>query len=147
MVAEDKHLPKYQSAGAACADLVARIPSTIFGGVDLGASITLNHRGSAKIGTGVKVAIPEGYKLCMALRSSMGKQGVVMNNSPAQIDSDYRGEIEIMVTNVGRDLVKISDGDRIAQCWLEPVLKINWEQVKELDATDRGDGGFGSTGK
>lgn len=146
VVEEDKYLPKYQSADAVCLDLVAKIPPKTFGGITTGKNILLSHRSSAKIDTGIKVAVPKGYKLCIAARSSLAEKGLVVTNAPGQIDSDYRGPIQVLVLNVGREIVEIKDGERFAQCWLEKVIKVKWEQVQELDATERNDGGFGSTG-
>jgi dUTP pyrophosphatase len=147
IVADDpKYIPQYKTDGSACADLVAQIKSTTVGGLQTGNSHTLNFRCSMRISTGCKMAIPEGYKLCFAVRSSFGDRGLVITNSPAQIDSDYRGYIEMSVLNVGRELVRIEDGDRIAQCWLEPVVKAGFKVVEKLNETARGEGGFGSTG-
>jgi dUTP pyrophosphatase len=140
----DKYLPKYKTNGAACCDLVARVPVDPLSGKQ---QIVLTHRSSADVGTGISVAIPDGWKLCLAMRSSFAKRGLICKNSPGQIDSDYRDEIIVMVCNIGREIITINDGDRFAQCWLEPVFKIEWIKKDMLEpANSNRTGGFGSTG-
>lgn len=142
IVPEGVKLPEYKSDGAVCCDLHANIP-------DNGAGqkrIALNHRASAKINTKLKVAIPRGFKIEIAAKSGWAERGLIVTNAPAQIDCDFRGEMEVLLINVGREIIEINDGDRFAQCWIEPAYRIRWNPVKELDVTERGEGGFGSTG-
>lgn len=140
-------LPKYKSEEAACADLYAMIPPNLVGGMDIGSKVTLNFRGGAKVKTGVKVAVPRGYKLCVSARSGLAERGLLVANAPGQVDSDYRGEIMLLLRNIGQEIITVVNGERLAQCWLEPVIRIKPKLVTELPATVRGEGGFGSTGK
>jgi dUTP pyrophosphatase len=140
-------LPQYKSDEAACADLYALIPANVVSGMDIGSKITLQHRAGAKVKTGVKVAVPRGYKLCVAARSGLAEKGLLVSNAPGQVDSDYRGEIMLLMRNVGQEIIEVKNGDRVAQCWLERVIRIKPKIVTELPATIRGEGGFGSTGK
>lgn len=140
-------LPKYKSEEAACADLYAFIPPNMVGGMNIGSKVTLNFRAGAKVRTGVKVEVPRGYKLCVALRSGLAEKGVVITNAPGQVDSDYRGEIMLLLRNIGTEIIEIKDGERVAQCWLERVIRIKPKIVTELTPSVRGEGGFGSTGK
>lgn len=99
------------------------------------------------IDCGISVAIPQGYKLCVAVRSGWASRGLALMNGVGQIDVDYRGKVKCIVANViGREVLVINNGDRIGQCWLEPVYKIEWNVVQSLPETARGEGGFGSTG-
>jgi dUTP pyrophosphatase len=141
---DEKYTPQYKTDEAACCDLVAHIP-------ELAAStqrrVSLNYRTTLLIGTGVRVAIPNGWKICIAARSSYAAKGLVCTNSPAQIDADYRDEIKIITCNIGREIIEINDGDRFAQCWIEPVHRIQWNKKDELaPAKSNRTGGFGSTG-
>jgi dUTP pyrophosphatase len=140
-------LPQYKSEEAACADLYALIPPNIVGGMDIGSKLTLQYRAGAKVKTGVKVAVPRGYKLCVSARSGLAEKGLLVSNAPGQVDSDYRGEIMLLLRNVGQEIIEIKHGERIAQCWLERVIRIKPKIVVELPETKRGEGGFGSTGK
>lgn len=146
VIEKPESLPKYQTEGAACADVVACIPRNIIDGVDLGDKVMMKRHTPISIKTGMKVAIPDGYKLCIAARSGLAKKGLIVLNGVGQIDSDYRGEIAVLMMNCGPEILYINNGDRIAQCWIEPVYKIDWEVVEKLDDTARGSGGFGSTG-
>ena len=99
------------------------------------------------IPTGLKVAIPVGYEIQVRPRSGMAfKMGVTVLNSPGTIDSGYRGEIGVIAYNASDDAVKIEHGERVAQIVLNKVPSIEWDIVEELDASVRGEGGFGSTG-
>jgi len=99
------------------------------------------------IPTGLTIAIPSGYEIQVRPRSGLAlKQGLTVANAPGTIDSDYRGEIKVIVINLGQDAVEITRGMRIAQLVLAPVTMARLEPVAALDETDRGDGGFGSTG-
>jgi dUTP pyrophosphatase len=99
------------------------------------------------VATGLSVAIPEGYEIQVRPRSGLAlKHGITVPNTPGTIDSDYRGELKVILINLGSEPFAIARGDRVAQLVLAPVVKAAWEEVEELDATERGAGGFGSTG-
>jgi len=133
-------LPTYGSAGAACMDLYADFSGGKFGYTYLGNSPNL-------IQTGIAVAVPEGYELQVRPRSGLAlKNGVMLVNSPGCVDSDYRGEVGVILRCFSDFGIKISQGDRIAQCCVVPIPKVEWEEVEELDETKRGAGGYGSTG-
>jgi dUTP pyrophosphatase len=100
-----------------------------------------------QIGTGIYVEVPEGYELQIRARSGLAKQGLIVANAPGTIDSDYRGEIIVLMFNLTNTVFTFEHGERIAQAVLSPVARIEWERKKELGDTDRGNGGFGSTGK
>lgn len=129
-------LPRYQTAGAACVDLKAYIKE----------KITLPHRCTEVIDCGFSMQIPPGYKACVSARSGLASKGLIISNSPGQIDSDYRGRVKVIATNVGKEIIVIEPGFRIAQMWIEPVYTFDWEMVQSLDVTVRNEGGFGSTG-
>ena len=100
------------------------------------------------IGTGIKLALPEGYEAQIRPRSGLAaKHGISILNSPGTIDSDYRGEIGVILVNLSNQVFTINRGDRIAQLVLTKYEKINWKIIKELPETNRGIGGFGSTGE
>ena len=145
VVEDSKLIPQYKSKDAACADLIACIPEMV-NNVPTNKKVALNYRTSARIKTGIKVSIPTGYKLCVAARSSFADRGLLVSNAPAQIDSDFRGEIEVIVLNAGREIIEIKDGERFAQCWCDKVYRFDWDVVSKLDETERGESGFGSTG-
>ena len=129
-------LPNYQSKDAAGCDL-------IYGGER---PINLLPRDRAFIQTGVHIALPEGYEAQVRGRSGLNKTyGIVVPTGT--IDADYRGDIGVVVYNLSREPFTIHPGDRIAQLVICPVIQAKWQQVDHLDKTDRGDGGFGSTGK
>ena len=99
------------------------------------------------IPTGIAVSIPQGYELQIRPRSGLAiKHGITLLNTPGTIDSDYRGEIKIILINLSNENFIVKHGDRIAQMVLNKVERINFEIVETLDETDRGSGGFGSTG-
>lgn len=109
--------------------------------------LTIEPFGRVLIKTGIQMAIPEGYELQIRPRSGLALQGIIVANSPGTIDSDYRGDIGIILINLSDMPVIINDGDRIAQGVLAPVIQITeWDIVDELPTTERGEGGFGSTG-
>lgn len=150
-------LPVYQTVGAAGLDLRANltIAPEIYGapnvlcGEPLGYSEKLIiYPGSrVLIHTGLKVEIPEGYELQIRPRSGLAlKHGLMLPNSPGTIDSDYRGDIGVIVINLGNEPIVIEHGMRIAQAVLTQVVKIEWNVVTDVDDTTRGDGGFGHTG-
>ena len=102
----------------------------------------------ALVATGIKLAIPAGYEVQVRPRSGLAlKHGIIIPNAPGTIDSDYRGEVKVILMNLGREDFIIKAGDRIAQMILAPVAKISWEECAELEETARGSGGFGSTGR
>ena len=131
-------LPFYATEGAAAMDLHACLE----------APLTLPVGERTIVPTGLAVAIPAGHVGILAVRSSMGiKRGVTLANGIGVIDSDYRGEVGVGLVNIGSDAYTILPGDRIAQLMVIPVAQPALELVEELPATDRGEGGFGSTGR
>ncbi len=137
-------LPKYQTEGSAGIDLRANFPRP--GKQEIGAIIPPNHW--LAIPTGICIAMPITMEAQIRSRSSLAiKKGVVVLNSPGTIDSDYRGEIKIILINHGIHHFHIQQGDRIAQMVFVNVIQPSMEEVLSLDDTQRGAGGFGSTGK
>ena len=132
-------LPKFATAGAACMDLCACID----------APVTLEAGARALIPTGIAIALPSAdYVALVFARSGLGiKQGVCLSNGVGVIDSDYRGEIGVGLVNLGQSAYTVQPGDRIAQLRVTPVVQPTVVQVSALDDTDRGAGGFGSTGR
>ena len=127
-------LPMYMTKGAAAVDLCAN------------EVVEVKPNTTAIIGTGLYVAIPEGYEIQIRSRSGLAaKSDVFVLNSPGTIDSDYRGELKVILRNLSLQVLDIRIGDRIAQAVLAPVVQIEWETVEELDETERGTGGLGST--
>ena len=118
------------------------------GGWDIKCSelTTIAYGETKKVPTGLYVEVPHGYRLRLSLRSGMGSKGFIMGNAPALIDSDYRGEVCVIITNLSSMQHTFKPGDRIAQCWLEKIIPIKWTQVEKLSETKRGEKGFGSTG-
>ena len=132
-------LPSYQSANAAGLDLVAAIPED--------APVSLESSDRALVPTGLAFELPEGYEAQVRPRSGLAlKHGVTVLNSPGTIDADYRGEVMVILINLGADQFLIKRGDRIAQLVVSPVTHVEVMAVVELGATARGGGGFGSTG-
>ncbi len=133
-------LPAYETAGAAGADLRANFPDR--------APRTLAAGERALIPTGLRVEIPEGYEMQLRPRSGLAlKHGLSLPNTPGTIDSDYRGPLGVILINLGQEPVTISHGDRIAQAVVVPVLQARFELTETLSETERGTGGFGSTGQ
>ena len=131
-------LPKYKTEGSSGMDLMALIEKPI----------TIKPQNSALIPTGLSIAIPEDTEVQIRPRSGLAaKSSISVLNTPGTIDSDYRGEIKIILFNHGKEEFIVNNGDRIAQMILMPVLKAEFEEIKELPKTVRGSGGFGSTGK
>ncbi len=129
-------LPAYASPGAAGMDVVAAEDFDLAPGE--------RHA----VATGFRVAIPDGYEIQVRPRSGLAfKHGVTVPNTPGTIDSDYRGELKILMINHGPDPFPVRRGDRIAQLVPAAVTKAGFDEVEELDMTDRGVGGFGSTGR
>lgn len=132
-------LPSYQTAGAAGLDLLAAIPAA--------APLTLAAGGRALVPTGIAVAIPVGYEAQVRPRSGLAaRHGLTILNAPGTIDADYRGEIQVVLANLGDETVTITRGMRIAQLVIAPVVHAHILEVASLDETKRGSGGFGSTG-
>jgi len=130
-------LPAYQTDGAAGMDLRAGIEG----------EIVLPPMGRALIPTGISVALPPGIEGQVRPRSGLAaRHGVTCLNSPGTIDSDYRGEIRVILVNLGDEPFSVRRGDRIAQLVFSPVLRASLRVVEDLDATRRGEGGFGHTG-
>jgi dUTP pyrophosphatase len=99
------------------------------------------------VATGLALAIPAGYEIQVRPRSGLAlRHGITVPNTPGTIDSDYRGELKVILINHGSEPFAIARGDRVAQLVLAPVVQAAWDEVGELDETDRGTGGFGSTG-
>ena len=129
-------LPAYATPGAAGMDVVAA--------EDLDLAPGARHA----VATGFKVAIPDGFEIQVRPRSGLAyKYGVTVPNTPGTIDSDYRGELKILMINHGSDPFRVRRGERIAQLVPAAVTKADFDEVDELDATTRGAGGFGSTGR
>ena len=98
--------------------------------------------------TGFALAIPNGFEGQIRMRSGVAlEKGLMMPNAPATIDSDYRGELQIIVANIGTETVTLQPGERFAQLIISPVAQVRWEEVAELPESPRGEGGFGSTGR
>jgi dUTP pyrophosphatase len=128
-------LPAHATAGAAGMDVVSAEEVTIAPGA--------RHA----VATGLAMAIPQGYEIQVRPRSGLAlKHGITVPNTPGTIDSDYRGELKVILINLGAEPFAIARGDRVAQLVLAPVVQASWDEVAELDATERGAGGFGSTG-
>ena len=137
---EGLELPAYETAGSAGMDVRAAVPEDD--------PILLQAGERAMIPPGLSVAIPQGYEIQVRPRSGLAaKHGLTCLNTPGTIDSDYRGEIKVILVNLGQSAFTINRGERIAQLVLAPVIQLAWEEVDELDETERGEGGFGSTGK
>ena len=137
---EGLDLPAYETIGSAGMDVRAAVSQE--------EPILLQAGERAMIPTGLSVAIPQGYEIQVRPRSGLAaKHGLTCLNTPGTIDSDYRGEIEVILINLGQDAFTIQRGERIAQLVLAPVTQLAWIEVGALDETDRGAGGFGSTGR
>jgi len=133
-------LPRAQTDGAAGMDLVAALPED--------APVTLAPGARAAVPTGLELAIPRGYEGQVRPRSGLAiKHGLTVVNAPGTIDSDYRGEIKVLLINLGDEPVNIARGERIAQLVIAPVTVADLITVEKLDETTRGIGGFGSTGR
>jgi dUTP pyrophosphatase len=129
-------LPSYATEHAAGLDVVAA------------ESLTLQPGGRHAVATGFAIAIPEGFEVQVRPRSGLAlKHGVTCLNTPGTIDSDYRGEVKVILANLGGDPFEIVRGERIAQLVPAPVLRARFDEVADLDDTARGAGGFGSTGR
>jgi len=133
-------LPAYETPGSAGMDLRAAVRED--------APLTLPPGARAMVPTGLSFAIPLGFEVQIRPRSGLAaKHGITCLNTPGTIDSDYRGEIKVILINLGDTEFVINRGERIAQMVLAPVTQAQWHQVTVLDETSRGTGGFGSTGQ
>ncbi len=131
-------LPSYASAGAAGADVRAAVES----------EVVLAPGGRVAVPTGLILEIPPGWEGQVRPRSGLAiRHGLTVVNAPGTIDSDYRGELKVLLVNLGGENVTIHRGDRIAQLLVKPVQQAGFVEAEALDATDRGAGGFGSTGR
>jgi dUTP pyrophosphatase len=131
-------LPSYATPGSAGVDLAAAIDEPLM----------LAPGARAAVPTGIALALPEGYEAQLRPRSGLALQhGVTVLNSPGTIDADYRGELSVILANLGQETVTIARGQRIAQLVISPISRVAWERVAELPASARGAGGFGSTGR
>lgn len=131
-------LPVYSTPGASGMDIYAWLPT---------GPITLQPMERRLVPTGLYIDIPYGYEVQIRPRSGLSlRQGLTVANTPGTVDSDYRGEISVIMVNIGTNPVTINDGDRICQMVVAPVMHVNWEETAELSETTRGDGGFGHTG-
>ena len=138
IINKSKHVtPNYETEGAAGMDLRANIEN----------SITLKPLERAIIKTGLFIALPIGFEAQVRPRSGLAaKKGITVLNSPGTIDADYRGEIGVLLVNLSNAVFTVNDGERIGQLIIAKHERANWEEVTVLIATDRGVGGFGSTG-
>lgn len=130
-------LPDYAGPGASGLDLRAAVS----------APLRLAPGERCRVPTGIAIAVPEGFEAQVRPRSGLAlRSGVILPNAPGTIDSDFRGEVQVIVMNMGSEVFIIERGDRIAQLVLAPVVRLAWQEVQELPETLRGEGGFGSTG-
>ena len=137
--AQDLPLPAYETAGAAGMDLRAAVPED--------APLVLKPGARTMAPTGLAFAVPPGFEAQVRPRSGLAaKAGITCLNPPGTIDSDYRGEVKVILANLGDEDFVIRRGDRIAQLVIAPVAQAAWSEVASLDETARGAGGFGSTG-
>ena len=135
--AADLELPSYETESAAGMYIRAALESPI----------TLKPGERTLITTGLQMALPHGYEAQIRPRSGLAiRSGITMLNSPGTIDADYRGEVKVIAINHGQEDFVVNHGDRIAQMVIAPVVQLSIAEVENLDETDRGEGGFGSTG-
>ena len=135
--AEGLPLPAYATDGAAGMDLLAAVTDPVI----------INPGERTLIPTGLTIALPTGFELQIRPRSGLAlRNGVMLPNTPGTIDEDYRGEIQVIVINLGQEPFTVTRGLRIAQAILAPVFRATWQEVESLTDSTRGTGGFGSTG-
>jgi len=135
----DLPLPSYQTAHAAGLDLLAAVP--------LATPLTIGSGERGMVPTGIAIALPDGYEAQVRPRSGLAaRHGLTILNAPGTIDADYRGEIQVLLVNLGNEPVTITRGMRVAQLVVAPVVRAQILEVATLDKTERGSGGFGSTG-
>ncbi|MEP5262970.1 MAG: dUTP diphosphatase, partial [Nitratireductor sp.] len=132
-------LPRYETDGAAGMDLTAALPE--------GEPMVLQPGARALVPTGLAIALPQGFEAQVRPRSGLAaKNGVTVLNSPGTIDCDYRGEVKVILVNLGQEAFTVERGTRVAQMVIAPVTQAQLREVAALDETARGAGGFGSTG-
>ena len=137
--AEDLPLPAYETAGAAGMDLRAAVAAD--------APLTLGPGESQTVPTGMMLAVPPGYEAQVRPRSGLAaRHRIGLLNAPGTVDSDFRGEVQVILINHGREPFTVSRGDRIAQLVVAPIARVAWRERETLPPTERGSGGFGSTG-
>jgi dUTP pyrophosphatase len=138
IINKSKHVtPSYETDGAAGMDLRANIEK----------SITLKPLERAIVKTGLFIALPVGFEAQVRPRSGLAaKKGITVLNSPGTVDADYRGEIGVILVNLSNEEFIVNDGERIAQLIIAKHERVNWKEVEILSETERGSGGFGSTG-
>ena len=130
-------IPKYETLGSSGMDIAASIKE----------NIEINPGEKSIIPTGLILSIPKGFEVQIRPRSGLAaKKGISVLNTPGTIDADYRGEIKVILINLGKENFIVENGLRIAQMVVCPIVQANFEEVKDLDKTTRGEGGFGSTG-
>ena len=137
-VSADAMLPRYMTAQAAGMDLFAAVAEPV----------AIAPLGRALIPTGIAIELPDGYEAQVRPRSGLAvRNGITMLNTPGTIDPDYRGEIRVILANLGSEPFEVKNGDRIAQLVVSRFERVDWVPVEELGDTDRGSGGFGHTGR
>ena len=130
-------IPRYETLGSSGMDIAAHIEENLI----------VNPGEKTLVSTGFSISIPRGYEIQIRPRSGLAvKKNITVLNTPGTIDADYRGEIKVILINLGKEKFIIENGERIAQMVVCPVVQVNLEEVKELSCTERGSGGFGSTG-
>ena len=130
-------IPKYETPGSSGRDIAAHIENNII----------INPGEKFLVSTGFSIAIPKGYEVQIRPRSGLAaKRSITVLNTPGTIDADYRGEIKVILINLGKEKFIVKNGERIAQMVVCPVVQANLEEVEDLPDTERGSGGFGSTG-
>ena len=136
-LSKDIKFPNYKTYGSSGLDLIANLNSDLL----------INVGEKNLVPTGIAVAIPQGYEIQIRPRSGLAsRNGITVLNTPGTIDADYRGEIKVILINHGKEAYKVTKGQRVAQMVLCPVIRAEFEEVTELPSTERGEGGFGSTG-
>ncbi len=136
-------LPTYETAGAAGADVRANLLPA-----DREAGLTLDPMRRAILPTGIRIAVPVGYEMQIRPRSGLAvKFGITLVNGPGTIDSDYRGALGVALINLGSEPYTVRHGDRIAQAVIAPLVRAGFQVFEKLEETERGAGGFGSTGR
>ena len=136
-LSKEASLPKYETSGSSGMDLAANIET----------DVNINPGKTAIIPTGLALSIPKGFEVQIRPRSGLAaRQKISVLNSPGTIDADYRGEIKVILINLGQELFKVEKGLRIAQMVVCPIVQATLKEVSDLSETERGKGGFGSTG-
>ena len=135
---EDLALPEPATAGSAGVDLSAAVSS----------DLVIEPGARALVPTGFAIELPQGYEAQVRPRSGLAlRHGLTLPNAPGTIDADYRGEIKVILMNLGDEAFTVRRGDRIAQLVVAPVTRVEWSEAGDLEETQRGDGGFGHTGR